>query len=255
VTVTEASVNADAAMHLDADAVLRRLARRALGCSGADIERLVREARQRARRKGRPLTYADLNRLLSASRPVISPEKRRRMAVHEAGHALARILLDLGELKVVTIDAADGGFTEAGSTEGLIDTAERFMDYLVVTMAGRAAERVAYGSVLAGSGGSSHSDLARATQVATLMETSLGYGHHQPLLYRDPGHWQALLWQNARLARRVHRRLARAETSARKLIRRHRFLLHLIADALEARGTLEGPELATLVERVRAATG
>ena len=73
----------------DADAVLRRMARRALGYSGADIERLVREARQKARREQRALTYADLDQLLSASRPTISPQKRRRIAVHEAGHVLA----------------------------------------------------------------------------------------------------------------------------------------------------------------------
>ena len=34
----------------DATAILRSLARRMIGFSGADIERLVREARQRARR-------------------------------------------------------------------------------------------------------------------------------------------------------------------------------------------------------------
>lgn len=238
---------------LDADAVLRRLARRALGLSGADIERLVREARQRARRERRQLTFADLDALLSASRPVISDEKRRCMAVHEAGHALARILLELGELKVITIDAADGGYTEAAYChDDLVDTADRCEDYLVVTMAGRAAEQVVYGSALAGSGGTAHSDLARATKLATAMESSLGFGKHLPLLYRDPDHWQALIRQDRELARRVHRRLDRAEAAARKLVRRHRNQLEMIADELEARGTLEGRELVDLVERVRA---
>src|SRR5690606_21848696 len=143
----------------NADAVLRRMARRALGYSGADIERLVREARQKARREQRALTYADLDHLLSASRPVISPEKRRRIAVHEAGHVLARILLDLGELTTVTIDTASGGFTEYSSPDDLIDTAERCELYLLATMAGRAAEQVIYGSTLSGSGGFAHSDL------------------------------------------------------------------------------------------------
>jgi cell division protease FtsH len=232
--------------------VLRRLARRALGYSGADIERLVREARQKARREQRALTYADLDQLLLASRPTISPEKRRRIAVHEAGHVLARILLGLGELTAVTIDTASGGFTESTSPDDLVDTAEQCEHYLLVTMAGRAAEQVVYGSTLSGSGGFAHSDLAKATQLATAMEVSLGFGKRLPLLYRDPDHWQAMIRQDRELALHVHRRLDRAEAAARKLVRCHRSQLEMIADELEARGTLEGPELAALVKRVRA---
>jgi len=251
-----AELNGDEAVHQRADAVLRRLACRALGLTGADIERLVREARQRARREQRRLTYADLDHLLSASRPTISPHHRRRMAVHEAGHALARIVLGVGELKVITIDSVEGGYTEVFSSSlehDLIDTAESCQGHLVVTMAGRAAEQVAFGSAHAGSGGSMHSDLARATELATAMETSFGFGTHLPLLYRDPTHWQSLIRQDKRLARRVHRRLERAEASARRMINRHRTPLDMIAAALKAHGTLEGPELAALVERVRAA--
>ena len=236
----------------DADAVLRRLARRALGYSGADIERLVREARQKARREQRALTYADLDHLLSASRPKISPEKRRRVAVHEAGHVLARILLDLGKLTTVTIDTASGGFTEYSSPDDLVDTAQQCEHYLLATMAGRAAELVVYGSTLSGSGGFAHSDLAKATQLATAMEVSLGFGKRLPLLYRDPDHWQAMIRQDRELARRVHRRLDLAEVAARKLVSRHRSRLEMITDELEARGTLEGRALAVLVERVRA---
>ncbi|MGB3387426.1 MAG: ATP-dependent Zn protease [Pseudaminobacter sp.] len=236
----------------DADAVLRRLARRALGFSGADIERLVREARQTARREQRALTYDDLDALLSASRPAISPQKRRRIAVHEAGHMLARILLDLGELTTVTIDTATGGFTEATSPDDVVDTAEQCHRYLMMTMAGRAAEQVVYGSALSGSGGFAHSDLAKATQLATAMEVSLGFGKRLPLLYRDPDHGQTMIRQDRDLARCVHRRLERAEASARKLIRRHRVQLDMIADALEAHGTLEGGELAALAQKVRA---
>ena len=237
---------------VEADAVLRRLARRALGLSGADIERLVREARQRARREQRALTFGDLDRLLSSSRPAVTPGKRRRIAVHEAGHMLARILLEVGEVTAVTIDNVNGGYTEAISADDVLDSAERCEHYLQVSMAGRAAEQIVYGSTFSGSGGFAQSDLAKATQLATAMETSLGFGASLPLLYRDPEHWEAMLRQDRDLARRVHRRLERAERSARRLIRRHRAGLDVIAAELEARGTLEGPELAALVVRVRA---
>jgi ATP-dependent Zn protease len=234
-----------------ADAVLRQLARSAIGLSGADIERLVREARQSARREQRQLCYADLDLLVSSSRPVFPPRKRRRIAVHEAGHVLVRILLGVGSLFIVTIDGRDGdGFTEATLPDDVIDTVERCEHYLQVQMAGRAAEQVAYGSALSGSGGSARSDLAKATQLAAAMETSLGFGGRRPLLYHDPDHWQSMIRQDDRLAGRVSARLEKAEKNARKLVRRNRDRLDMIADDLVARGTLEGAELATLVERV-----
>ena len=237
----------------DGEGALRQLARRAIGLSGADVERLVRVARQRARREQRPLTWRDLDQLLSAARPVMSAETRRRVAVHEAGHMLARIMLDLGTLTVVTIDAPNGGFTEALLPDDHLETEQRCKELLVAIMAGRAAEQVIYGSAIAGSGGYAHSDLAKATQLATTVETSLGFGHRMPLLYRDPDHWQAMIRQDGRLARIVHRRLDDAEASARRLVRRYRAQLDMIADALEAGGTLEGAELAKLAETVRAA--
>lgn len=171
----------------DRESTLRQLARRAVGFSGADIERLVREARQRARRERRTLTYADLDALLAAARPTMSPEKRRRVAIHEAGHLLLRVLLGVGEVTLVTIEAVGGeAFTESIGTEGMIETSQACEDYLAVIMGGRAAEQVVYGSALAGSGGSSQSDLAQATRLATVMETSLGFGsRHSAALSRS----------------------------------------------------------------------
>lgn len=49
-----------APMESDVQSVLKRLATRAMGLTGADVERIVREARQVARRKKRPIRYKDL---------------------------------------------------------------------------------------------------------------------------------------------------------------------------------------------------
>ena len=237
----------------DATAILLSLAHRMIGFSGADVERLVREARQRARRDGRTVTYADLGALIAATRPPMSPEMRRRVAVHEAGHALVRILLGIGEITLITIEAAGGdAFTESIMTNDIMETADACQDYLVVLLAGRAAEQVVFGSALAGSGGSIRSDLAQATRLATMAETSLGFGSRQPLLYRDPDHWHILLQRDARLARRVHWRMAKAERSARRILRQKRYHLYLVVDALVCQGTLREEDLLRLVERVRA---
>ena len=236
----------------DRESMLRQLARRAVGFSGADIERLVREARQRARRERRMLSYADLDALLAATRPTMSPEKRRRVAVHEAGHLLLRVLLGVGQVTLVTIEAVGGdAFTESIATDGIIETQQACEDYLAVIMGGRAAEQVVYGSALAGSGGSGQSDLAQATRLATVMESSLGFGSRHPLLYRDPDHWQTLLRQEARLARRVHARIDKAERRARRLVRKNCSQLELVVDELLTHGTIEGGQLTRLLQRVR----
>jgi cell division protease FtsH len=64
---------------------LKTLARKAQGLTGADIERWVREARQKARREGRKLAYGDLESLLAGAKPARSTALRMRIAVHEAG--------------------------------------------------------------------------------------------------------------------------------------------------------------------------
>lgn len=235
--------------HSDREATLRHLARRAVGFSGADIERLVREARQRARRERRSITHSDLDALLAATRPTMSPEKRRRVAVHEAGHLLLRVLLGVGEVTLVTIEAVGGdAFTESIATDGIIETLPACEDYLAVIMGGRAAEQAVYGSALAGSGGSSQSDLAQATRLATVMETSLGFGSRHPLLYRDPDNSQTLLRQDARLARRVHARIEKAERRARRLVRQNQDRLDVVDDELLKHGTLEGEQLKRLLQ-------
>ena len=239
---------------IDREATLRHLARRAVGFSGADIERLVREARQRARRERRTLSYADLDALLAATRPTMSPEKLRRVAVHEAGHLLLRVLLGVGEVTLVTIEAVGDAFTESIATDGVIETRQACEDYLAVIMGGRAAEQVVYDSALAGSGGSSQSDLAQATRLATVMETSLGFGSRHPLLYRDPDHWQTLLRQDARLARRVHARIDKAERRARRQVRQNRCKLEIVVDALLKNGTLEGEQLKRLLRNLPSVT-
>lgn len=236
-----------------AAAVLRRLALQASGMTGADIARIIREARQKARREKRTLSHSDLAAVLARSRPVRSPSMRRRIAVHEAGHVLVRLVHGLGEITFVTIDGRDGhGYVESTADDALVQTEGGLTRLIQVFLAGHAAEQVTYGDALAGSGGSDRSDLARATALAYLMEASLGYGTTTPLLYRDPDERVAELRLDSDLASRVNGRLEHAHATASGLIRQRRVLLRYLSDALMRHGTLEGVELATVLAEVRA---
>lgn len=137
----------------------------------------------------------------------------------------------------------------------LIDTEDRCDACLQVILARRAAEQFFYGSALSGSCRMLTSDLAKATHVAVAVETSLGFGKRQPLLYRDPDHWQSLVRSDREVAHRVSKRLERAEQAARRLMETHLDDLRLFADALFARGTLESEALSDLVARISGVSG
>ncbi|UIL32134.1 hypothetical protein LZK75_36855 (plasmid) [Rhizobium leguminosarum] len=70
--------------------------------SGADLARMVRDAKKRARREDRHITLADL---ISQLPPVIriEGEYRHAVAVHEAGHAVVGNALGLGQFVGVAV--------------------------------------------------------------------------------------------------------------------------------------------------------
>lgn len=234
---------------------LRDLARRAVGRSGADIERLIRETRQKARRAGRRLTWDDLEQALSGCRPV-SPELAWRMAVHEAGHVLAVLCTGHAqEIEVVSLEGPEGGFVRIRGTSVEAVTEAHIERSLVVLMAGRAAELLVLGDACAGSGGVADSDLARATDTALAMETAFGFGAEHPLLYRPAADQQGLLHYDGRLAACVHARLGTAHGTASDLLAAHREVLLDVARRLENERVLEGPPLRNLIDDIRARIG
>ena len=88
-----------------------------------------------------------------------------RMAVHEAGHAIARLYFQLGPIIEITIEARDGGYV-LGAFSQDEQTEELLTVFLIAHLAGRAAEEEILGSATSNSGGSEQSDLALATGLA-----------------------------------------------------------------------------------------
>ncbi|WP_158282815.1 ATP-dependent Zn protease [Aminobacter sp. AP02] len=228
-------------------AVLGKLARQASGLTGADIERIVREARQMARRERRPLSFADLQARLAGNKPVWPQSLRSRMAIHEAGHVVAHLILGTANIEAVTIDGRQGGQVE-GETYSFVTQSEAGITaQIIAKLAGRAAEEEFLGTVSAGAGGSLRSDLGQATELALALETTLGFSKEMPLLYRQVEATFAQLEIGGELSGLVNDRLERAYGQARKLVRSHRHAVQAVADALLEHGTLIGPELNALL--------
>jgi ATP-dependent Zn protease len=233
------------------DAVLRRLARLAVGRSGADVERLVREARRLARREGRPLTLGHLEEAFGGEQLARPPDVRRRMAVHEAGHVIVHQALDEGDITLISIEAAHGGVVRTEAPAHRLQTMAAFESAIAVKLAGRAAELLVFGDFIAGSGGSAESDLAVATMIAMEMETGLGFGRHQPLLYRPMADRSHMLALDRQLAADVHARLAAADEKATTILTLHCDAHAWLAEEIERHGVLEGEALADVIGQLR----
>lgn len=214
------------------DAILRRLATRAMGLTGADIERIVREARLKARRGKRAIRYGDIEDGIRGNRAPVPYDLRWRFAFHEAGHAVVHHALDLGPVRGLNIDTGEGAYNVIGFHASGTNTHTWFENVLTVLMAGRAAEKLVLKRVSSSSGGADDSDLARATRIAFEMERTLGFGTEHPLLYRphrDPG---AVFGREPELAARVHARLEAALDRATAILRRCRPTFNALAKAL-----------------------
>nr|WP_299497868.1 ATP-dependent Zn protease [uncultured Rhizobium sp.] len=229
---------------------LRPLALLALGRTGADIERIVRDVRRKLRRERRPMAWADLEAALRADHTDLSDEFRWRVSVHEAGHALVYALTGIAEIKMASVGLHGVGVVATVANDRLPQTESWLMNSMAALLAGRVAELVVFGEALAGAGGAAESDLARATDMALAAETGLGFSRHCPLLYRPSGMAANMLGLDQQLAGRVNDRLEAAEAIARKLIEAHPGVHLEIAEKLRSVGILSGDEVGEMIARI-----
>lgn len=231
----------------DIDTVVRSLALKAVGLTGADIERVVREARRTARREKRELVYNDIAARLESGKPKRSEESQWRRAIHEAGHAVARYHLRQGSVDTITINGPSGRSYIEGSLD--IDSLEMEDAYaatMISILAGRAAEEVVLGKPSLGSGGSDQSDLAKATEVAVALETNLGTSQLHPLVHVTTLYpVDQTITINTGEA--VSKRLEEAYRKSLELVKHFRPQLIQISEKLVKNETLESDDIAEYV--------
>jgi ATP-dependent Zn protease len=246
--MTDRAMTNTGPMESDVASILKRLGTRAMGLTGADVERIVREARQVARRQKRPMRCQDLEDGIRMHRPQLPHDLRWRFAVHEAGHAIVHHVLKLGPIQGITIDMPDGGYSLLAFHRSGSDTLSYREDLLAMLLAGRAAEQIVFCSVSVGSAGSEDSDLARATGLALALERSLGFGAVQPLLYRDDKDPTPVLDAHPDLAARVHARLEKALAKATDLLTGSRDKLDRLTAALFEQQALDGETVIDILD-------
>jgi cell division protease FtsH len=230
--------------HLAADlngTDLREVALAARGGTGADVERFVREARGRARRAGLPIKLQDLLDAVRNGQPEWPADVRRRVAYHEAGHAIAFLALGIAEPKALSIGGT-GGLAESHPGEMCAMTRSHLHKFLVALLAGRAAEQIIFGEATAGAGGSEESDLGRATALATRLETDYGLGAFGLVCIPGGSSGRDLLLLDT-LRSAVSGTIDRAYAAALELLRQNQHALEALATALFGAGYLDRADI------------
>ncbi len=251
------------------DVELGAVARRTPGMAGADLANIVNEAALAGARRGAErisaADFADaLDRVQLGLRRrglIMTPAERRRVAYHEAGHALCALALPSADpVERVSIVArtlgALGTTIQVPRDERYVITEQELETRVTVLLGGRAAEELALGDVSTGA----HDDLGRATAIVRDMVTRLGMSKRLGLatLARQVGAPLLGVAQEERLCsestareidEEVRDRIAAGYLRAKELLEIRREALDASADALAARETLGGDELALIAAR------
>ncbi|MCF6433806.1 AAA family ATPase, partial [Leisingera sp. MMG026] len=201
---------------------LQQLARDSIGKTAADVDAAVRSARSEARHNGCALDLQLLRRHLGVMAQEENQDLLYRIAVHESGYAIAAWIF--GEtVTQISLPPSSGTIErDVPPNAGLPADFER---QLYIHLAGRAAERLIFGTVSAGAGGGATSDLAQAARIALAVDHELGLGIHGNGWFgrQDPSHLTASERQ------RLQDRLDHAEDIARALLSPYKHLLKEMA--------------------------
>ncbi|NDD36444.1 MAG: ATP-dependent zinc metalloprotease FtsH, partial [Flavobacteriia bacterium] len=168
-------------LKLGKDVDVEFLARQTPGFSGADIANVCNEAALVAARKNKEAVekqdFLDaVDRIvggLEKKNKIITPEEKKVIAYHEAGHATVSWLLEhASPLVKVTIVPRGRSLGAAWylPEERQLNSTAQMLDEMCATMGGRAAEEVVFGRITTGA----LSDLEKVTKQARAMVTIYG---------------------------------------------------------------------------------
>ena len=236
------------------DVDLAQVAHATYGFSGAQLESLVNEAAILALRRGRREIAADLlheaiDKVMLGDRADRTPgeDERRRVAYHEAGHALVSEVVKPGSVATVTIAPrgdAMGYVRHAPRDDLHMYTMTQLENEISVLLAGSVAEKLALGDRSTGA----TNDLARAVEFARTMVrngmSALGFVDAED-------------FRSADVTRAVSEILASQEERCLAVLTEHREALEEIAGLLVENETVAGEAVRQAVARagVTAAAG
>ncbi|MGD0959109.1 MAG: ATP-dependent zinc metalloprotease FtsH [Methylomonas sp.] len=256
-------------MQLDKNIDLSIVAKRTPGFVGADLSNIANEAAILAARSSRntvtmPDFEAAIDRVMAGPEKknrILGPEEKRRVAFHEAGHALVAENVGTGQpvhkISIIPRGVSALGFTlQLPVEEKYLSTEIELKDQLAILLGGRVAEQLALQSVSTGA----QNDLEKATEIARNMVCYLGmseklgpliYGHRQQLQFLggDISEQRNFSEETSRIVDAEIRVLIdEAERRAREILVGRRRKLDQLAELLQEKEVINREEMLELFE-------
>lgn len=240
------------------DVTSRRLAKATYNFSGAELSNLVNEAGLLANKESAArIEWEHFERALDKimlgstykSRK-FSEEERNTTAYHEAGHALLAHLLPTSfpiyKASIVPRGKTLGVVMRAPDSDTSSQTFEFLKGELAITLAGRAAEELVFGTDKTTSG--AQGDLKQVDAIARAMVLQSGMAQDLSLDYVDEKNIHLLSEETkADLDKKVEALKAEGLQEAKKLIGENWESFLKLADALLENETLDGAEIEALL--------
>ena len=250
------------------DVELEVIAQRTPGFTGADLSNLVNEAALlTARRDKKVINMPEMEE--AAERVIMGPERKSRVisdkekrltAYHEGGHTVVGMLLEhtdpVHKVTIIPRGRAGGYTLSLPKEDKYYATRSEMLDELKVLLGGRVAEALVLKEISSGAS----NDLQRATALARQMICEYGmsenigpvtFGHRQDQVFlgrdiaRDKDYSEEVA---AEIDKEVRSFMEDAYAATEKLLNEHLDTLHVIAQALIERETLDENEINELVE-------
>lgn len=212
------------------------------GYSGADIaEMYSKAAKQAFNQQKEEVDIQDIqfaiDRMIlgTQNHKLTDKEVQKRVAYHEAGHALIQAITLPNSIRKATIIPRGGalGFVAPIPKEIDLSTYPELMDRLAMIVAGGVAEREIFGHHSIGVGG----DIQQARQlIDAMMEWGIMEDEFQ------------LVYETKEVEKLKQQIFRKAIDKSVLYIKKHIKILHKIAEALIEKETLDGQEIQTIVE-------
>lgn len=244
------------------------VARRTPGLVGADLANIANEAAIIATRLDHETVEmndfeAAIDRVLAGPEKknrALNKEEKRRVAYHEAGHALVAEHVPTGQpvhkISIIPRGVSALGFTlQLPVEERFLSTENELKDQIAILMGGRIAEETVLGSISTGA----QNDLEKASEIARNMVCVLGmskkmgaltYGKRQQLqfLETEVSEYRNYSDATARLLdTEIIALIEEGESRAREIITANRPVLEKIADLLQEKEVINREEITALI--------
>lgn len=257
-------------MQLDNDVNLETVAKRTPGFVGADLSNIANEAAIMAARGSRESVgmadfEAAIDRVMAGPEKknrVLGPEEKRRVAYHEAGHALVAETVPTGQpvhkISIIPRGVSALGFTlQLPVEEKYLSTEAELKDQLAILLGGRVAEQLALDSISTGA----QNDLEKASEIARNMVCYLGmskklgpliYGQRQQLqfLTGDISEQRNYSDETARIVdAEIKALVEEGQQRAQDILTSKRQQLDQLADLLQEKEVIQREEMTALLGR------